>query len=80
MTAWLRFSPDGAVASDRAATLSRMRHLSPGLRLAVRALCRANDVQIDRGELRVQVPPGGEASEAVERLCRVCARVAKLVA
>ena len=47
VTAWLRFGPDGAVATDRGETLSQKTHLSPGLRAAIRAVCRNNDVQID---------------------------------
>jgi hypothetical protein len=78
ITAWLRFSTEGAVVSDRGQTLSRLAHLSPGLRVAIRALCRNNDVQIDRGELRVHVPSGADISEAVDRLGRVCGRVAQL--
>ena len=78
VTAWLRITSEGTVASDRAGTLSWMGHLRPGLRLAVRALCRTNDVQIDRGELCLHVPPGGDIDEAIDRLGRVCARVAKI--
>ncbi len=78
VVAWVRYDADGAVASDRGAALSHLHQLSPGLRLAVRALCRQNDVQIERGELKVHVPPGGELDEAVARLGRVCARVMRL--
>ncbi len=79
-TLWVRFAPQGAVASDRGATVSRIGQLPPGLRLSIRALCRSNDVQLDRGELVVEVPPGGDVEEAVERLARVCARIEKLAA
>ena len=78
IAAWLRFSTDGAVASDRGQTVARLGHLSPGLRVAIRALCRDNDVQVDRGELLLHIPPGGDLSEAVDRLGRVCARIARL--
>ena len=68
------------MATDLGRTLSRLGPLSPGLRLAVRALCRTNDVQIDRGELRVYVPPGGDVGEAVDRLAHVCAGITRLAA
>jgi hypothetical protein len=78
VVAWVRFSTGGAVTSDRGATLSSIQQPSPGLRLALRALCRTNDVEIDRGELVIHVPPGGDVGEAVDRLGRVCARALKL--
>ena len=77
---WLRFTQDGAEASDRGFAIAQVHHLTPGLRLAIRGLCRQNDVRVERGELRVDVPLGGDVNEAVDRLARTCARVAKLSA
>ena len=74
---YVQFSPEGAAVSDLGGTLPLIRRLPLLARIAVRATCRTNDVQIDRGTLVMQVPPGGDVSEAVDRLGRVCAQLSR---
>jgi hypothetical protein len=74
---YVQFNTEGAVVSDLGVTIPPIRRLPPLVRFAVRAICRRNDVQVDRGELVVHVPPGGEVAEAVERLGRVCAEISR---
>jgi|GEM_PF-2539660 len=74
----------GTLVSDQGETLEWMRvkagaqRLTQRLRLTVEGICRMNDVEADRGSLLVRLPPGGDLKEALDRLGRVCARVAKL--
>jgi hypothetical protein len=74
---YVQFTPEGAAVSDLGHTLPLVRRLPPLVRFAIRTTCRRNDVQIDRGSLVIQVPPGGELGEAVDRLGRVCAEISR---
>jgi len=57
--------------------MGQIRRLPPLARIVVRAQCRTNDIQIDRGTLMVHVPSGGDVGEAVGRLGRVCAQLSR---
>ena len=79
------FGPTGADVSDRGETLKYVgdcaagRLLPPRLRAQVVSVCRIEDVALEAGAFRVHVPPGGDVSEAVERMARLAERIAHLV-
>jgi len=74
---YVRFSPDGAEVSDLGATLAALQPLSPEERDPILRAAHHNDVQIDGGALLAHVPPGGDVSDAVERLGRLCAEISR---
>jgi hypothetical protein len=74
---YVRFSTDGAAVSDLGATLASLQPLSPQARDAASRICHRNDVQIEGGALLAHVPPGGDLTEAVERLERACAELSR---
>jgi hypothetical protein len=74
---YVQFAPEGAAISDLGGTLASIGEIPPELRAALAAVCRNNDLQLDAGAILAHVPPGGEVSEAVDRLGRVCAQISR---
>jgi hypothetical protein len=77
VTVYVQFSPEGAAISDLGGTLASIDTLPSDGRASIEKICHTNDVQIERGSLVAHVPPGGELSEAIDRLGRVCAQISR---
>ncbi len=80
--AQVRIGPGGAVISDAGVTVERIRQklqrLPQRVRLTIEGICRMNDLNFKRDTIAVQVEPGGNVAEAVDRLGKACARIARL--
>ena len=79
----VRIGPGGAVISDAGVTVERIRQklsqrLPQRVRLTIEGICRMNDLRFERGTIAVLVAPGGDVTEAVDRLGKACARIARL--
>lgn len=73
---------DGTLVTDSGDTVAAMRRrvtrLSQRVRLTIEGICRMNDLTFERGAVAVVVEPGGDVHDAIDRLGRACARIARL--
>ena len=73
----------GTLVTDAGATVEGLRsrlaqRLPQRVRMTVEGICRMNDLRFERGAVEALVERGGDVHEAVDRVGRVCARIARL--
>lgn len=79
----LRFGPGGALVSDGGETVERIRRklaqrLPQRVRVTIEGICRMNDLRFERGTVAVLVEPGGDVTDAIDRVGKACARITRL--